>query len=315
MTAGTRREGAMKVAVIGAGNVGATVAQRIVEADLADVVMVDVIEGVPQGKALDLGQSGPILDSSVKVTGTNDYREIAGASVVVVTAGFPRKPGMSRDDLVAANRKVVAGVAAEIRKHAPDSVVIMVTNPLDTMAYIAMKETGFPRERVLGMAGVLDSARFRYFIAAELGVKAADVSAMVLGGHGDSMVPLISHTTVAGVPVRDLIAPERLAEIVQRTRTGGTEIVTLLGKGSAYYAPGASAYVMVEAVVKDLARVLPVSVWAQGEYGIRDTFVGLPAVIGGKGLEKVVVMSLSPEELRELRRSAEDVRKEIGKLG
>jgi malate dehydrogenase len=304
----------MKVAVIGAGNVGATVAQRIVEAQLADVVMVDVVQGVPQGKALDLAQSGPILDSSVKVTGTNDYRDIAGASVVVVTAGFPRKPGMSRDDLVAANREVVAGIAGEIRKHAPDSVVIMVTNPLDIMSYVAMKETGFPRERVLGMAGVLDSARLRYFIAAELDVRPADVSAMVLGGHGDSMVPLISHTTVAGVPVRDLIRPERLAEIVQRTRTGGAEIVTLLGKGSAYYAPGASAYVMVEAVVKDLARVLPASVWTQGEYGIRDTFVGLPVVVGGKGIEKVVTMSLSDEELRDLRKSAGDVRKEIEKL-
>jgi malate dehydrogenase len=190
----------------------------------------------------------------------------------------------------------------------------MVTNPLDIMSYVAMKETGFPRERVLGMAGVLDSARLRYFIAAELDVRPADVSAMVLGGHGDSMVPLISHTTVAGVPVRDLIRPERLAEIVQRTRTGGAEIVTLLGKGSAYYAPGASAYVMVEAVVKDLARVLPASVWTQGEYGIRDTFVGLPVVVGGKGIEKVVTMSLSDEELRDLRKSAGDVRKEIEKL-
>jgi malate dehydrogenase len=304
----------MKVAVIGAGNVGATVAERIAEADLADVVMLDVIQGVPQGKALDIAQSGAILDSGVKVTGTNDYRDIAGASVVVVTAGFPRKPGMSRDDLVVANRAVVASVAAQVRKHAPDSVVVMVTNPLDVMAYVAMKETGFPRERVMGMAGVLDSARFRFFIAAELGVKPADVSAMVLGGHGDSMVPLISHTTVGGVPVTDLVSRERLAEIVQRTRTGGTEIVTLLGKGSAYYGPGASAYLMVEAVVKDLRRVLPASVWAQGEYGIRDTFVGLPVVIGGNGVEKVVTMSLSEQELRDLHRSADGVRKEIQKL-
>lgn len=304
----------MKVAVIGAGNVGATVAERIAEVDLADVVMLDVIQGVPQGKALDISQSGPILDFGVKVTGTNDYRDIDGAAIVVVTAGFPRKPGMSRDDLVVANREVVASVAVEIRKHAPDSVVLMVTNPLDVMAYVAMKETGFPRERVLGMAGVLDSARFRSFIAAELGVKPADVSAMVLGGHGDSMVPLISHTTVGGVHVTDLVSTERLAAIVERTRTGGTEIVTLLGKGSAYYAPGASAYLMVEAVVKDLRRVLPASVWAQGEYGIRDTFVGLPVVIGRHGCEKVVTMSLSEQELRDLRRSGDEVRKEIQKL-
>ena len=304
----------MKVAVIGAGNVGATVAQKVAEADLADVVMLDVVEGVPEGKALDLAQSGSVLDFSVRVTGTNDPADIAGASVVVVTAGLARKPGMSRDDLLMANRKIVASVSAQIGQHAPDAVLIMVTNPLDVMAYVAMKETGFPRERVLGMAGVLDCARFRLFIAWELDVKPTDVTAMVLGGHGDTMVPLLSHTTVGGVPVSDLIDADRLEAIVQRTRTGGAEIVKLLGTGSAYYAPGASACLMVEAVVKDLKRVLPVSVWAEGEYSIRDTFVGLPAVIGANGLEGVITMSLSDAETAALRESARAVREQIDKV-
>jgi malate dehydrogenase len=304
----------MKVAVIGAGNVGATVAQNLIEADLADVVMLDVVEGVPQGKALDLAQSGAVLDFGVKVSGTNDYKDIAGASVVVVTAGFPRKPGMSRDELVSANRDVVAGVSREIRKHAPDSIVIMITNPLDAMCYVAMKETGFPRTRVIGMAGVLDSARFQAFIAAELGVRPKDVSAMVLGGHGDSMVPLLSHTTVGGVPVTDLIGKDRLAQIVERTRNGGAEIVKLLGRGSAYYAPGAAAFLMVDAIVKDVKRLLPASVWAQGEYGIRDTFVGLPVILGRKGVDKVVEMGLSADEKRELVKSADAVREIISTL-
>lgn len=304
----------MKVAVIGAGNVGATVAQKVAEADLADVVMLDVLEGVPQGKALDLAQSGSVLGFGVKVTGTNDPADIAGASVVVVTAGLARKPGMSRDDLLMANRDIVASVSAHIRRHTPDAVIIMVTNPLDVMAYVAMKETGFPRERVLGMAGVLDSARFRLFIASELGVKPTDVSAMVLGGHGDTMVPLLTHTTVGGVPVTDLIDADRLQAIVQRTRTGGAEIVKLLGKGSAYYTPGASACLMVEAVVKDLRRLLPVSIWATGECGVRDTFVGLPAVIGAGGLQRVIEMSLSDAEKTALLKSASMVREQIDKL-
>ncbi len=304
----------MKVAVIGAGNVGATVAQKIAEADLADVVMLDVVDGVPQGKALDLAQSGAVLDFGVRVSGTTDYKDIAGADVVVVTAGFARKPGMSRDDLVAANREVVAGAAREIRKHAPRSIIIMVTNPLDVMAYVAMKETGFPRERVIGMAGVLDAARFRAFLAAEIGVRPADVTALVLGGHGDTMVPLLTQTTIGGVPVASLVAKERLAEIVERTRNGGAEIVKLLGKGSAYYAPGASAYLMVEAIVKDVKRLVAASVWAQGEYGIRDTFVGLPAVLGRKGVERIVEMKLSAEEQAALVKSADAVRETIAKL-
>ena len=304
----------MKVAVIGAGNVGATVAQNIVESDLADVVMLDVIDGVPQGKALDLAQSGAVLDFGVKVTGTTRYEDIAGSDVVVVTAGFPRKPGMSRDDLVAANREVGAGAAREIKKHAPGSIIIIVTNPLDVMAYVAMKETGFPPERVIGMAGILDSARFRAFLAAELGVRPADVSAMVLGGHGDTMVPVLSSTTVSGVPVEQLIGKERLKEIVERTRNGGAEIVKLLGRGSAFYAPGASAYLMVEAIVKDVKRLLPASIWAQGEYGIRDTFVGLPVVLGRKGVERVVEMKLTASEQAELAKSANAVREMIAKL-
>jgi len=304
----------MKVAVIGAGNVGAAVARKTAESDLAEVVMLDIVEGVPQGKALDLAQSGAVLDFGVHITGTNDYADIRDAAVVVVTAGFPRKPGMSRDDLVEANQKVVSSVARQIKEYAADSIIVLVTNPLDVMAYVAMKETGFPRERVLGMAGVLDSARFRCFIAAELGVRPTDVSAMVLGGHGDSMVPLLSHTTVGGVPVSDLIPEGRLSEIVARTRTGGAEIVKLLGTGSAYYAPGASAFLMVETILKDVKRVLPASVWTQGEYGIRDTFVGLPVVIGRKGLERVIEMSLTDQEKSDLVRSADAVRKVIQKL-
>ena len=304
----------MKVAVIGAGNVGATVAQNIVEKDLADVVMLDVVDGVPQGKALDMAQSGAVLDFGVKVSGTTDYKDIAGADVVVVTAGFARKPGMSRDDLVAANREVVAGAAREIRKHAPHSIIIMVTNPLDVMAYVAMKETGFPRERVIGMAGILDSARFRTFLAAELGVRPGDVAAMVLGGHGDTMVPLLSSTTVGGVPVTQLIAKERLAQIVERTRSGGAEIVKLLGKGSAYYAPGASAWLMVEAIVKDVKRLVAASVWAQGEYGLRDTFIGLPVILGRRGVERIIEMKLDAAEQAELAKSAEAVKEMIRKL-
>ena len=304
----------MKVACIGAGNVGATVAQKVAEADLADVVMLDVVEGVSQGKALDLAQSGAVLDFGVKIIGTNEYADIAGASVVVVTAGFPRKPGMSRDDLLKANSEVITSVSQEIKKHAPEAIIIMVTNPLDVMACVAMQVTGFPRARVIGMAGMLDSARFRTFLAAELGVKPTDVSAMVLGGHGDSMVPLLSATTVGGVPVTDLIETTRLEEIVARTRTGGAEIVKLLGKGSAYYAPGASAFRMVEAIVKDVKRVMPASVWAEGEYGIRDTFVGLPVLIGRRGVEKVLE-TLTDAEKADLVASADAVRETIAKLG
>jgi len=305
----------MKVACIGAGNVGATVAQKVAEADLADVVMLDVVEGVSQGKALDLAQSGAVLDFGVKIIGTNEYADIAGASVVVVTAGFPRKPGMSRDDLLKANSEVITSVSQEIKKHAPEAIIIMVTNPLDVMACVAMQVTGFPRARVIGMAGMLDSARFRTFLAAELGVKPTDVSAMVLGGHGDSMVPLLSATTVGGVPVTDLIETTRLEEIVARTRTGGAEIVKLLGKGSAYYAPGASAFRMVETIVKDVKRVMPASVWAEGEYGIRDTFVGLPVLIGRRGVEKVLEMTLTDAEKADLVASADAVRETIAKLG
>jgi malate dehydrogenase len=304
----------MKVAVIGSGNVGATVAQNVAEAALADLVMLDVIPGVPQGKALDLAQSGAVLGFGHGVTGTNDYKDIAGADVVVITAGLARKPGMSRDDLVAANRKIVGEVSRQVKAHAPNAVLIMVTNPLDVMCWVAMKETGFPRERVFGMAGVLDSARLRLFIARDVGVKPEDVFAMVLGGHGDTMVPVLSAATVGGVPVRDLVDAKRLDEIVARTRDGGAEINKLLGTASAYYAPGASAFLMVEAVVKDVKRLLPASVWAQGEYGLRDTFVGLPVVIGRKGVERVVEMTLSPEEKAALVKSAEAVRAMIGKL-
>lgn len=304
----------MKLAVIGAGNVGATCAHSAALAGIDEIVLLDVVQGVPQGKALDLTQSGMLSGSSAHIVGTNDYADIAGAEVVVVTAGFARKPGMSRDDLVTANVNIIRSASAQIRKHAPESVLIMVTNPLDVMAYVAMKETGFPRRRVLGMAGVLDTARLCTFLAMELGVDVADVSAMVLGGHGDSMVPLMRLATVGGVPVGELIAGDRIEAIVSRTRTGGGEIVKLLGTGSAYYAPGASAFRMAECVLRGRRRVLPASVWCQGEYGIRDTFVGLPVVMGRGGLERVIETKLTSEEQAALVHSAEEVRTIISKL-
>ena len=304
----------MKLAVIGAGNVGASCAQCAVAAGIDEIVLLDVMPGVPQGKALDLQQSGALGGYCGHVKGTNDYADIGSADVVVVTAGFARKPGMSRDDLVAANAKVIREVSVRVKETAPDTVLIMVTNPLDAMAYVAMKETGFPRERVLGMAGVLDSARLRTFIAMELDVSAKDVSAMVLGGHGDSMVPLLRLATVGGVPVTSMVGKERLEAIVTRTRNGGGEIVKLLGTGSAYYAPGASAFQMAEAALKGKPTLIPASVWCQGEYGLRDVFVGVPVLIGKGGLLKIVETELRPEEQAALTRSAEEVRGIIAEL-
>ena len=298
-----------KVAVVGAGNVGATAAQRLAEKQLArTVVMIDVVEGVPQGKALDQWQSGPIEGFDTRVLGTNGYDEAAGADLFVVTAGIARKPGMSRDDLVKTNAGIVRSVAKEIARVAPQAIILVVSNPLDVMCYVAMRASGFPRERVLGMAGVLDTARYRMFLAEAMDVSVEDIQAMVLGGHGDTMVPLVSYTTVSGIPVSQLIPAGTLESIVTRTRNGGAEIVGFLKTGSAYYAPSAAAVQMVEAIALDKRRILPCSAWLQGEFGIRDVFCGVPCKLGRGGLERVVEITLTDAERAELLKSAEAVR-------
>jgi malate dehydrogenase len=298
-----------KITVVGAGNVGATAAQRLAEKNLArTVLMVDVVEGIPQGKALDQWQSGPIEGYDTRVLGTNDYDDTAGSEIFVVTAGIARKPGMSRDDLVKTNAGIVKSVAEQIRRVAPDSMVIVVSNPLDAMCYVAMKHTGFPRERVLGMAGVLDTARYRMFLAEAMNVSVEDIQAMVLGGHGDTMVPLVSYTTVSGIPVTQLLAKDKLDAIVQRTRNGGAEIVAHLKTGSAYYAPSAAAVQMVEGIVLDKKRVLPCSAWLQGEYGLKDVYCGVPVKIGAGGLEQILDVTLTDDERKALHASAEAVR-------
>ncbi|HEX5818683.1 MAG TPA: malate dehydrogenase [Gemmatimonadales bacterium] len=305
-----------KVAVVGAGNVGATAAQRLAEKNLArTVVLIDVLEGIPQGKALDQFQSGPIEGFDTRVIGTNGYDEAAGAEVFVVTAGIARKPGMSRDDLVKTNAGIVKSVAEQIRRVAPDSIIVVVSNPLDVMCYVAMQASGFPRERVLGMAGVLDTARYRTFLAEAMDVSVEDIQAMVLGGHGDTMVPLVSYTTVSGIPVTQLLEQAKLDAIVDRARNGGAEIVGLLKTGSAYYAPSAAAVQMVEAIAHDKKRILPCAVWLQGEYGINDVFCGVPVKLGRKGLEQVVDIRLTAEESKALHASAEAVRSTMVALG
>ena len=298
----------MKVTIVGAGNVGATLAQRLAERNYADIVLVDIVEGLPQGKALDMLESGPIIGFDSEVVGTNGYAETAGSAIVVVTSGLARKPGMSRDDLVMANAKVIGSVVAEVVRHSPEAVLVMVTNPLDAMAQLAHAVSGFPRERVIGMAGVLDTARFRSFIAAELGASVEDVQAYVLGGHGDTMVPLTRYTTVAGIPVATLIPPDRLEQIVQRARDGGAEIVGLVKTGSAFYAPSAAAAQMVDAIVLDKRQVLPCSVLCQGEYGIDGLFSGVPCRLGTGGLAEVVEVPLSADERAALHRSAASVK-------
>ena len=298
-----------KVAVVGAGNVGATAAQRLAEKHLArTVVMIDVVEGVPQGKALDQWQSGPIEGFDARVIGVNGYDEAAGAEVFVVTAGIARKPGMSRDDLVKTNAGIVRSVAKEIARVAPKAIIVVVSNPLDVMCYVAMRASGFPRERVIGMAGVLDTARYRMFLAEAMDVSVEDIQAMVLGGHGDTMVPLVSYTTVSGIPVSQLIAADKLAAIVDRTRNGGAEIVAFLKTGSAYYAPSAAAVQMVEAIALDKRRILPCSAWLQGEFGLRDVFCGVPCKLGRRGLERIVEITLTDAERAELVKSADAVR-------
>ena len=304
-----------KITVVGAGNVGATTAQRLAERDYADVVLVDIVEGLPQGKALDLNETGPVLGYEPTVVGTNGYEETAGSSICIITSGRARTPGMSRDDLLRTNQAIVADVTRNLVEHSPDSILIVVTNPLDAMCQVASAEAGFPRERVIGMAGVLDTARFRTFLAWELGVSVRDVTGFVLGGHGDQMVPVTSYTNVAGIPIADLIPAPRLAEIVQRTRDGGAEVVKLLKSGSAYYAPSASICEMVDSIVLDQKRVLPCAALLAGEYGLHGLYMGVPCRLGSGGLEEVIQIDLSAEERAELERSAAAVRELIAVMG
>jgi malate dehydrogenase len=303
-----------KVTVIGAGNVGATTAQLIAQTGLADVVLVDIVEGLPQGKALDLAEAAPVIGYDVKVTGTNDYADTAGSKIIVVTSGIPRKPGMSRDDLIATNAGIVGGVVKAAAAVSPDAIVIVVTNPLDAMCHVALRASGFPRERVIGMAGVLDSARFRSFIAEELEVSVRDVRAFVLGGHGDTMVPLPRYSTVGGVPITELMTAERVEALVDRTRNGGAEVVALLKTGSAFYAPAASVVEMIESILLDRRRVLPCAALLEGEYGVDGLFVGVPVVLGQGGMEKIVEIELSPDEAAAFARSADAVRELVAAI-
>ena len=304
-----------KITVVGGGNVGATAAQRIAEKELArEVVLIDIVEGVPQGKGLDQWQSAPIEGFDSRVIGTNGYEEAEGSGIFIVTAGIARKPGMSRDDLLNTNAKIVREVSENIKRVAPDSIIIMVSNPLDVMAWVAKEASGFPRERVIGMAGVLDTARYRAFLALELDISVEDIQAMVLGGHGDTMVPLVSYTTVSGIPITKLIEKDRLDQIVQRTRTGGAEIVQFLKTGSAYYAPSSASVQMAEAIVKDKKRILPCSAWLEGEYGMNGLFLGVPCKLGRNGLEQIIEVDLTDQERQALEKSAEAVREPMGVL-
>ena len=304
-----------KITVVGAGFVGSTLVQRLVERDYADVVMFDIIPNMPQGKALDILQAGPVLGYDSLVVGTNDYADTANSDIVVITSGFPRKPGMSRDDLVKKNQEVVTQVTREVVSRSPNCIIIMVTNPLDAMAQLAYHVSGFPRNRVIGMAGVLDTARFRTFIAQELNVSVRDVQAYVLGGHGDTMVPLSRMCTVAGVPISQLIPAERIEQIVQRTRDGGAEIVNLLGSGSAYFAPSASILQMVDSILLDKKMIMPCAVYLQGEYGINGLFVGVPVKLGANGLEQIIEIELSESERSLLQKSAQAVKELVEVMG
>lgn len=301
----------MKVTVVGAGNVGATCAQRIAEGSIADVYLVDVVEGLAAGKALDLAQAAPVVGHGMRIEGGTDYAPAAGSDVVVITAGLPRKPGMSRDDLLSVNGKIATQVVENIKQHAPDAILLMVANPLDVTTLIAQRVSGLPREKVFGMAGVLDTARFRAFIAMEVGCSPEDVTAMVLGGHGDSMVPLPRHSTVSGIPISELIPQERIDAIVQRTRDGGAEIVGLLKQGSAFYAPAAAVAQMVASILRDEKRILPTCVQLAGEYGLQDVFVGVPARLGRGGVEAVIELDLNADEAQALQTSAEHVRETV----
>jgi malate dehydrogenase len=305
----------MKITVIGAGNVGATTAQRLVDKQLAnEVVLVDVLEGIPQGKALDMYEATPVEKTDVRVVGTNRYDETANSDIIVITAGIARKPGMSRDDLQNTNSGIVKSCTEAAVARSPKSIIIVVSNPLDVMTWVSWKVSGFDRHRVMGMAGVLDAARFRSFIALELNVSVEDVTAFVLGGHGDSMVPLPRYSTVAGIPMTELLSKEAVDRLVKRTRDGGIEIVNHLKTGSAYYAPSSAAVLMVESIVKDKKRILPCAVHLEGEYGLKDTFAGVPVKLGRNGIEEIVQIKLTPEEQMALNKSAEDVRQSIAKI-
>jgi len=297
-----------KVTVVGSGNVGATVAHRLADKQLADVVMVDILEGVPQGKGLDLFQAGPVEGYDVRIKGTNDYADTANSDLVVMTAGFPRKPGMSRDDLLKANFEVVKSAMEKAVKYSPDSILIIVTNPLDAMAQAAFRVSGFSKNRVMGMAGILDTARYRTFIAEALNVSVQNVQGFVLGGHGDTMVPVPRYTTVAGIPVSELMPKQQLDQIIERTRNGGAEIVNLLKAGSAYYAPSAAVVEMIDAIFNDRKKILPCAAYLEGEYGINGLFVGVPVKLGARGIEQIIEIELTPEEQAALQKSAAAVR-------
>jgi len=304
-----------KVTVIGAGNVGATVAQRVVEAGLADVVLLDIVPGLPQGKALDLAEAAPLLGHDVTVIGSNDYADTADSTVIVVTSGLARQPGMSRDDLLLKNAQIVSSVVEQAAKHSPNAVIVVVTNPLDAMCHVALKASGFPRWRVIGMAGVLDAARFRTFVSMELGVSPVNTCAFVLGGHGDAMVPVPRYSTVGGVPLPQLMSPEQIERIVQRTRDGGAEIVALLKTGSAYYAPAAAAAEMIDAILEDRHKILPCSTYLKGEYGVEGLFVGVPVRISRVGVDEIVQVQLDEGERAEFEKSAASVKELVDKLG
>ncbi len=304
-----------KVTIVGAGHVGATLAQRVAAAGYADVVLVDIIEGLPQGMALDMQESAPVLGVDARIVGSNDYQETAGSDIAVITAGVARKPGMSRDDLLKTNQKIVSGVTEQIVRHSPETIIIVISNPLDAMAQLAKHVSGFPRQRVVGMAGVLDTARFRAFLAMELDVSVEDVQACVLGSHGDSMVPLVRYTTVGGIPVAELLPKDRLDAIVQRTREGGAEIVNYLKTGSAFYAPSAAGAQMVEAILLDKKRILPCAAYLEGEYGIHGLFVGVPVKLGAGGVEQVIEIKLTPDEQAQLTRCADEVRGLVETMG
>jgi malate dehydrogenase len=303
-----------KVTVVGAGNVGATAAQRLAEKELCDVVLVDIIEGVPQGKALDLTEAAPIEKHDAHLVGTNDYDASQGSDVVIITAGIPRKPGMSRDDLLKTNAGIIKDVTRKIAKLSPEAVLIIVSNPLDAMCHVALDTSGFSKNKVIGMAGVLDSARFRSFIAMELDVSVENIHAFVLGGHGDTMVPLPRYSTVAGIPITELMPQERIDALVQRTANGGAEIVSLLKTGSAYYAPASAAVEMTESILKDKKKILPCAVYLQGEYGFKNLFIGVPVKLGANGVEKIIEISLAKNEKMALQKSADAVKKLVEDL-
>ncbi|MGI9095777.1 MAG: malate dehydrogenase [Candidatus Limnocylindrus sp.] len=297
-----------KVTVIGAGNVGATTAQRIAESGLADVVLVDIVEGLPQGKGLDLAEAAPVVGHDGRITGTNSYDETSGSDVIVVTSGIARRPGMSRDDLISTNAGIVRGVVSEAAKRSPDAILVVVTNPLDAMCHVAITASGFPKSRVIGMAGTLDSARFRHFIALETGVSVEDVRAFVLGGHGDSMVPLPRYSAVGGIPLPEMLSAERIAALVQRTRSGGAEIVELLKTGSAFYAPAAATFEVVESILLDRRRLIPCAALLEGEFGVQGLFVGVPVIVGAGGIERIVEVKFTPDEQAAFTKSADAVK-------